>query len=82
MAFGLNSALDTAFYNDYKELKCRMEQDCILCIETVLNEYDKMLLQRYEPKKIDNDSEKAIYISAIAIAISLVSLYFSLTSYC
>ena len=81
-AFNSQSHMEITFYRERKKLIERMEEDRFLGIKTPLTEHDKMLLKKYKPKKIDNDSEKAIYISAIAIAISLVSLYFSLTSLC
>ena len=81
-AFNSQSHMEITFYRDRKKLIERMEEDRFLGIKTSLNEHEKMLLKKYKPKKVDNDSEKAIYISAIAIAISLVSLYFSLTSLC
>ena len=81
-AFNSQSHMEITYYRDRKKLLKRIEEDRFLGIKTSLSEHEKMLLKKYKPKKVDNDSEKAIYISAIAIAISLVSLYFSLTSLC
>ena len=81
-AFNSQSHMEITFYRERKKLIERMEEDRFLGIKTPLTEHDKMLLKKYKPKKIDNDSEKAIYVAIIATAISLVSLYFSLTSLC
>ena len=81
-AFNSQSHMEITFYRERKKLIDRMEEDRFLGIKTSLNEHEKMLLKRYKPKRIDNDADKAMYVAVIAIAISLVSLYFSLTSLC
>ena len=81
-AFNSQSHMEITFYRERKKLIERMEEDRFLGIKTSLTEHDKMLLKKYKPKRIDNDAEKAIYVAIIATAISLVSLYFSLTSLC
>ena len=81
-AFNSQSHMEITFYREYKKLLERMEEDKVLGIQTSLSEHDKMLLRRYKSKGISNNPEIVLYVAVIAIAISLVSLYFSLTSLC
>ena len=81
-AFNSQSHMEITFYRDRKKLLERIEEDRFLGIKTYLSEHDKMLLRRYRPKGISNNPDIVLYVAVIAIAISLVSLYFSLTSLC
>ena len=82
MGFNSNGQMELAFYREHKKLLGTMEEDKILGIKTFLSEHDKMLLKRFRPKGISNNSKVAIYGAGIAIIISIIALYFSLTSYC